>query len=198
MKTGFTLVILIFLLVLPLKAQQIFGLTYDISIPTNDTKEHVSNISLVGFGLDARQMTNEKVSFGVTFHWNSFKDDRLETVDTGEGSFIAIDDRSLESYPILLSSHFYFFGENDNFRPYIGTNVGTYFIIQRSNVDGIRRVYKNWHLGLAPDIGFMIKFMQDVHLMLTLRYNYAAKTSSSPAQTYWSVVFGFVSVSLFY
>ena len=197
MKSVFIFSILIFQLILPLHAQQIFGLTYDICVPILDTKEHVSNISFVGFGLDARQMMNEKVSFGVTFHWNSFKDDRLEKVDTGEGSFIAIDDRTLESFPILLSSHFYFFGEMDNFRPYIGTNVGTYFIIQRSNVDGIRRVYKNWHLGLAPDVGFMIKFMRDVHIMLTLRFNYAAPTGGSPAQTYWSVLFGFVSVSLF-
>jgi hypothetical protein len=102
MKNAYTFFILVFFLVLPLHAQQIFGLTYDICVPILDTKEHVSNISFVGFGLDARQMMNEKVSFGVTFHWNSFKDDRLEKVDTGEGSFIAIDDRTLESFPISI------------------------------------------------------------------------------------------------
>ena len=129
-------------------AQQIFGLTYDISFPTRDTRQHVKEISIVGFGLDARQMMNEQTSFGVTFHWNSFKDNRLEQVSKNDGSFISIDDRSLESFPILLSTHFYFFGEADMIRPYLGTNVGTYFIIKRHSIDGMRRVDKNWHLGI--------------------------------------------------
>ena len=197
MKKALTLLLISLSMTIPIQAQQIFGISYDISIPTLDTKEFVSNISLVGFGLDAREMRHGKVSFGVTFHWNSFKDDRLERVDTGNGEFISIDNRSLESFPILVNSHYYFFSEIESFRPFFGANIGTYFIITRRSVDGVRRSDKNWHFGIAPDIGFMLHFMQDVHIMLTLRYNYAVKTSSSPAQTYWNVIFGFVSISLF-
>jgi hypothetical protein len=173
------------------------GISYDISVPTLDTKEFVNNISLVGFGLDARKMTHSKYSYGITFHWNSFKDDRLERVNSESGNFISIDDRSLESFPILVNGHYYFFSEVDSFRPFLGVNTGTYFIITRRSVDGVRRSDTNWHFGLAPDIGFMLHFMQDVHVMLTLRYNYAFKTSSSPTQSYFSILFGFVSVSLF-
>lgn len=178
-------------------AQQMLGPTYDVSIPLRDMKTHVSNVSIVGFGLDARQMMNQQVSFGVTFHWNFFKDDRLEQVDTGEGTFVSIDDRSLESYPILLNTHYYFFNENASFRPFIGTNIGTYFIIKRQNIDGIRRIEKNWHLGVAPDIGFLLHFIKDVHVTFTLRFNYAGEAGAVPAQTYWSVIFGFVSMQLF-
>jgi hypothetical protein len=180
-----------------LQAQQLLGLSYDISVPTLDTKEYVSTISLVGFGLDARKMTHSKYSYGVTFHWNSFKDDRLERISSEGGNTITIDDRSLESFPLLVNSHYYFFSELESFRPFFGGNIGTYFIITRRIVDGVRRSDTNWHFGIAPDIGFMLHFMQDVHVMLTLRYNYAFKTSGSPAQTYWSILFGFVSISLF-
>jgi len=189
--------IIIFLLfTVPLHAQQIFGLSYDVSFPTSDTKEFVSNTSVLGFGLDARKMTHSKYSYGVTFHWNSFKDDRLERVGS-EADVIMIDDRSLESFPLLVNGHYYFFSELESFRPFIGGNIGTYFIITRRMVDGIPRSDTNWHFGLAPDIGFLLHFMHDVHLMITLRYNYAFKTGGSPARSYLSVLFGMVSISLF-
>jgi len=184
-------------LVSGLRAQDLLGISYDLSIPTQDTKKFVSNISVVGFGLDARKMTHGKYSYGVTFHWNSFTDDRLERVNTESGNTITIDDRSMESFPLLVNSHYYFFSEVESFRPFFGGNIGTYFIITRRFVDGVKRSDTNWHFGLAPDIGFMLHFMQDVHVMFTLRYNYAFKTGGSPAQTYFSILFGFVSVSLF-
>jgi len=182
--------------ILPAQAQQIFGLTYDISLPAMKTRDLIQRVSIIGFGLDARQMTHRNVSFGVTFHWNSFKDDHLENIDTGEGTFIAIDDRSMESFPLLLNVHYYFFEQYASFRPFLGANAGTFFIIQRRSVDGVRRVDKKFHLGLATDMGFMLEFMREIHLMLTIRFNYALKAGGIPAQSYWSVIFGFVSVSL--
>jgi hypothetical protein len=181
----------------PLRAQQIFGLSYDVSIPTSDTKGLVSNISLVGFGLDARKMTHGKYSYGVTFHWNKFVDDRLEQENTESGNTILIDDRSMDSFPLMVNGHYYLFSDVETFRPFIGGNIGTYFIITRRLVDGIRRTDKGWQFGIAPDLGFMLHFMHDIHVMFTLRYNYAFKTGGSPAQSYFSIMFGFVSVSLF-
>jgi hypothetical protein len=177
-------------------AQQIFGLSYDVSFATSETKEFVSNTSVLGFGLDARKMTHSKYSYGITFHWNSFKDDRLER-DDSDANVITIDDRSLDSFPLLVNGHYYFFSELESFRPFVGGNVGTYFIITRRMVDGNPRSDTNWHFGLAPDIGFLLHFMHDVHLMVTLRYNYAFKTGGSPARSYLSVLFGMVSISLF-
>ena len=76
----------------------------------------------------------------------------------------------------MVNGHFYLFDDKHSFRPFIGVNVGTYFIITRRAVDGFRRSETDWHFGLAPDIGFMLHFMQDLHVMITLRYNYAFKT----------------------
>jgi hypothetical protein len=181
---------------LQVQAQQIFGLSYDVAFPTSKSKEYVNKVSVLGFGLDARKMTQGKYSYGITFHWNSFADDRLERSIT-EGNVISIDDRSLESFPIMLNGHYYFFSDLQSFRPFIGGNIGTYFIITRRSLDGIYWSDTNWHFGVAPDVGFMLHFMQDIHVMFTLRYNYAFKTGGSPAHTYFSILFGFVSVSLF-
>lgn len=178
-------------------AQQIFGITYDISVPTDNTKSFIPNTSIIGFGLDARQMSHTDISYGVTFHWNSFNDNNVQPIQNGDGSFMSIEERSLESFPILVSSHYYFGDAVSSFRPLIGGNVGAYFIITRQYTGKGKIVNKGWHFGLAPDIGFMADFMNDIHILLTLRYNYAFKTSSSPAQSYFSVVIGFVSVSLF-
>jgi len=170
-KKVITILLIFISMILQLQAQQILGISYDISVPTLDTKEFINTIS--------------------------FKDDRLERVNTEGGNTITIDDRSMESYPLMVNSHYYFFTEVASFRPFFGGNIGTYFIITRRVVDGVRRSDTNWHFGLAPDIGFMLHFMQDVHVMLTLRYNYAFKTGGSPAQTYFSILFGFVSISIF-
>jgi hypothetical protein len=172
------------------------GLSYDVSFPTSQTKEFVSNISVLGFGLDARKMTHSKYSYGITFHWNSFKDDRLER-KSDQGNIVTIDDRSLESFPLLINAHYYLFSELESFRPFVGGNIGTYFIITRRLVDNVYRSDSNWHFGVAPDIGFLLHFMQDVHIMITLRYNYAFKTGGAPAQSYFSILFGAVSISLF-
>lgn len=189
-------VMLCILLTQSVKGQQIFGLSYDVSFPTSNTKEFVSTTSVLGFGLDARKMTRGKYSYGITFHWNSFSEDRRERSDSDD-NVIIIDDRSLESFPLLINAHYYFLSDLHSFRPFIGGNIGTYFIITRGVVDGIRRSETNWHFGLAPDIGFLLHFAHDIHMMITLRYNYGFKTGGSPAQSYLSVLFGFVSISLF-
>ena len=178
-------------------AQQIFGITYDISVPTDNTKSFIPNTSILGFGLDARQMSHSDVSFGITFHWNSFKDSGADRIESEEGDFASVEDRSMDSFPILVSSHYYFGNAVSNFRPLIGGNAGAYFIVSRQYTGQGKLVKKGWQFGLAPDIGFMTNFMNDIHILLTLRYNYAFKTSSFPAQSYFSVVIGFVSVSLF-
>ena len=193
----FIVISVLILMVSQIQAQQLIGISYDISAPTLETEKIVSNISLVGFGLDARKMTHGKYSYGIAFHWNSFKDDRLERENTDGANTITIDDRSLESFPLMVNGHYYFFSDVESFRPFFGGNIGTYFIITRRIMDGIGKSDKNWHFGLAPDIGFLLHFMRDIHVMLTVRYNYAFKTGGSPAQTYFSVLFGFVSISLF-
>jgi len=179
------------------KTQQIFGVTYDISVPTGNTKSFIPNTSMIGFGLDGRQMSHTDVSFGITFHWNSFKDSGVDRIEDDDGNFMSIEDRSMDSFPILMSSHYYFGNVASTFRPLIGGNVGAYFIITRQYTGKGKIVNKGWQFGLAPDIGFMVDFMNDIHILLTFRYNYAFKTSSSPAQSYFSVIIGFVSISLF-
>jgi outer membrane protein W len=189
--------LLLLLSVYPAEAQQIFGLTYDISFPVSKTATLVNTTSIIGFGLDGRQMMNRNVSFGVTFHWNSFKDERMELADSGGDVSASVSDRSLESYPLLLSAHYYFVSDEMIFTPFLGGNAGTYFVIARKTVDGIRQVNKGWQFGIAPDIGFMLEFMDDINIMLTLRYNLAAASANAERLSYWSVIFGFVSVSLF-
>ena len=196
MKHTFLMIFLSVLFIYSAKAQQIFGVTYDISVPTGDTRSFIPNTSILGFGLDARQMSHSNVSFGITFHWNLFKDDGVKRIENDDGTFISVEDRSIDSFPLLLSGHYYFGDAASSFRPLIGGNIGTYFIITRQSTGQGRLVDKGWHFGLAPDIGFMVDFMNDIHILLTFRYNYAFKTSSSPAQSYFSVIIGFVSVSL--
>ena len=178
-------------------AQQMLGPSYDISIPTGDTRSFIPATSILGFGLDGRQRYQDNMSFGVNFHWNAFKESGRSWTEGEDGMDIVLEERSMDMYPLLLSAHYYFGDPVDSFRLFLGGNIGVYFNISKYTRDGFRYVNKTWHFGLAPEAGFMIDFISDIWLMTTVRYNYGFATSSSAARSWISVIFGFVSVSLF-
>jgi hypothetical protein len=176
-------------------AQQMLGFTYDVSVPTGETREFISATSVLGFGLDGRQMRGANFSVGLSFHWNTFHEKGMSWNETEQGLSVAIEDPQMEAFPILLSGHYYFGDPAQNFHLFLGGNIGTYFIISRQTEAGKRYVNKAWHFGLAPDAGFMIDFISDIRMMLSVRYNHAFRTGSSPKQSYFSIIIGFVSVS---
>ena len=47
--------LLTILLLPPLYGQQIFGLSYNISIPQGETRDFIENTSYTGFGIEGRQ-----------------------------------------------------------------------------------------------------------------------------------------------
>jgi len=174
-------------------AQQMLGPTYDISIPTGETRSFIRGTSMIGFGLESRKMTNDHISIGINFHWNTFK----ETAWVSIGSASAIEERTMDLYPLLLNGHYYFGEPVDMFRVFIGTNIGVYFNVSREIRDSYRYVNKTWHFGFAPETGFLLDFIHDIRLLMTIRYNYGFATSSSAARSWFNILIGFVSVSLF-
>ncbi len=155
-------------------AQQMIGMSYNMGFPQGEMKSQIEHNSYVGFGIEGRQFFHTDITFGVSFNWNKFSTDK--TIISAVPGASGYEERKIDCFPLLLNLHYYFFGENDAFRPFFGLNAGTYFINNRvATVNGLRQ-QKNWHFGFAPEMGIMTRVMSDLHLMVMVRYNYALQS----------------------
>ena len=177
------------------------GMSYQISVPMQNTKDFMEKASFVGFGVEGRRFFGDNFSLGLSFQWNTFRHEvRDKALPRGNGdtrssdSEVIIDhNRDFSAYPFLLTAHGYL-SKDAKFNPYLGVGVGTIRIHQRA--DATTQVWKqdSWHWGFAPEIGFIAQIGFDVALMANLKYVYALKTSEVDAQSYVSLVVGFLWV----
>jgi len=170
--------------------QQLFGMSYNMGFPQGDMKSKMNNNSYLGFGIEGRQYIHPDISFGISFNWNKFQSS--ESIIGLPG----IEERKIDSFPLLLNLHYYFFEEHDELRPYFGLNAGTYFINNRLLSSAGPRQDKNWHFGFAPELGIMMRLMSDLNMLIMIRYNYAVESGGSGNYEYWGVHFTFVSISI--
>jgi opacity protein-like surface antigen len=177
------------------------GMTYQISVPTANTKDFMEKVSLVGFGVEGRRFFGDHFSLGLAFQWNTFRHevrDKSLPVDpdarSGGSSVsgqVIEHNRDLSAYPFMLTAHGYL-SKNEKFSPYVGLGVGTIRVHQRA--DATTQVWKrdSWHWGVAPEIGVIAKIGFDIALVANLKYNYALKTSNVEAQSYATFSVGFL------
>ena len=182
MKLKF-LIIALLLMSISLSAQQFLGvLSYSTAYGTENTGDFMntgdieSDISWKGFQFEGRSFTNRHWTFGGMFGWNTFdsqlndlihleRDDKVSDI---QGTQV----RYINSFPMMLNGHFYFFKRKAFIRPFIGLNVGLYYITQRFQLGIYEANESNWHFGFAPEAGFLIP-IGDVGLMVNAKYNYA-------------------------
>lgn len=169
------------------------GMSYQIAVPLQNTRDFMEKTSIVGFGVEGRRFFGDHFSLGLSFQWNTFRHEvRDKGLPSSSGEVIN-HNRDFSAYPLLLTAHGYL-GKSEKFSPYFGIGLGTVRIHQRA--DATTQVWKqdSWHWGVVPEIGFLAKIGFDVGLMANLRYVYAMKSNKVDAQSYLSVVVGFLWV----
>jgi hypothetical protein len=195
-------IFLVSLLILTLSShgfaqEWISGLTYQISFPSGDTKQFTDETSFYGFGLDFRKPVDRYTTVGFMFGWNVFNQRVTKTTELETENPITItglQDRTLNSFPIMLNAHRYL-GQGKDTRLYIGLNAGGYYMLQRFSI-GINTFQKDqWQWGIIPEIGFVMPLQGGSTLILNGKYNYAF-TGESPLggeinHEYWTIGIGF-------
>jgi len=148
----------------------IAGMTYQISIPTGNTKDFMEKASFVGFGVEGRRFFGEHFSLGVSFQWNTFRDEIRDEGLPSRPEQTINHNRDFSAYPFFLTAHGYL-GNSEKFFPYLGLGFGTIRIHQRA--DATTQIWKqdSWHWGVAPEVGFIYKIGFDVGLMASLLSN---------------------------
>jgi outer membrane protein W len=172
------------------KAQEWFwGMEYMVGIPTSDTKGFTNDFSWRNFGIEGRYSMTNNVSLGLFFGWNVFTE-QTDSVISFEGIDVSGDQfRYVNSFPIMATAHYYL-GRPGGIRPYAGVGLGTYYIENRLDIGLSSITAKNWHLGVAPEIGLVFPVDWHVRAFLNARYNWAIK-SGGIEHTYLTIGLGF-------
>jgi outer membrane protein W len=151
---------------------------YGISIPLGDTRDFITNTTFRGFSFEFGRFFTEEISVGFLFAWSvfneSFPRDTYEFEDvTLTGNLY----RYVNAFPLMGIGRYYF-NPDSKFRPYLGLASGAYVINRVSDFGVHRYENKNWHFGLAPEVGLIIGIGEEASFNLGARYNHAFKSGS--------------------
>ena len=149
------------------------GLTYNMGTTVGETRDFVEDYSWRGFGFEVRNFRSDNFSVGGSFSWNLFDQKTSEVIELENGAASGTQIRYLNAFPLFLNAHYYFGDGSSQLRPYLGLNVGTYYMIQRLEIGIFALESDAWHFGMAPELGFMITGMSGSSFFANVRYNYA-------------------------
>jgi hypothetical protein len=201
MKIKYIIAILAFVSCTSFAQELLTNATWNIGLPVGKTSEFVSDQGWRGFTIAGRRFLDDENSVGLTFGWNIFDERNDEPInvdyDAASGTISGTQIRSVNSFPMMVSVHHHF-GNRKDMRPFVGLNVGTYYILQRLDMGVYRIDNDNWHFGLAPEAGLIIPVGEDnTAIYLGGRYNYAFDSgkalggSDDNYYTYWEINIGF-------
>jgi len=174
----------------------LFGLTYDVSIPLGDTKEALgSSPQWRGIGMEGRWYLNKSTSLGFAWDWNVFHHVVLETAQFNYGAATGYQNRTLNAFPLLATGHYYLKGSS-TVQPYFGLGAGVYYVKRKFDLGILSTETNAWQFGFAPEIGFLFPMDMGFNLLLKLRYHYALESGDNNAVSYIGINVGFASVSL--
>ncbi len=164
-----------------LAAQEWFwGLAYQVTTPSGDTKDFADDFSFRNLGLDGRAFVKPNVSFGFFTAWNVFAEKTSETISIAEVLDVTGEQfRYINAVPILATAHYYF-GQagRRSIKPYVGLGLGTYWIEQRFEIGFSAIKDSQWHFGVAPEVGIVLPLRSNIAWYLNARYNYAVKANN--------------------
>jgi hypothetical protein len=161
-------------------SQQLYTINYTMSFPTGETSDFIGESSFRGMSFDGRAFINDNISLGGHINWSTFYEKIPETTyvdDTKAATGTQF--RYLNAVPILFVAHYYTDEDAYYSRFYAGLGVGTYSIENRTDM-GVWTVEDNtWHFGFAPEVGILVPIGYDAYVNVSLKWNYAIKTSDT-------------------
>ena len=170
------------------------GIHYSTGFTLGDTKNFVDEYSWRGFNIEYKKFLNQNIIAGFVTGWNIFDELRKkDTIVLEGGAITGTQIRYFNAFPVMATFEYYLGNKRSSIRPYLGINVGTYYIIQRLEVGVFMREADNWHFGLAPVIGVLIP-TDYIFVQLSARYNQAFEAEKSISDEPWE--FSYVTINL--
>ncbi len=162
-----------------IQAQDWFwGITYEVSAGTGETKDFVSGLNFRNIAVDGRKTLGPNTSAGMHFGWNILTSQDEQTIQFNNAPITGgAQIRYITAFPIYANAHYYF-GRRRGVRPYIGGNLGTIYEESRLDISVFALSDKTWHFAVAPEIGLIFPVDWHIKAHLSARYNYGFKASN--------------------
>jgi len=173
-------------------AQGMFSISYDIGLPLGNTSDFIGAPSFRGFGVEARGFLTDNLSYGGSFSWAVFYEEKGPQVwEVDEtGTAYGKQYRYINSFPLMATLHYYF-GEWDETRLYAGGGIGAQKIDERTDIGLYTTNNNNWRFGVAPEVGILIPINFNSSINLAAKYQYALKSGDNDAVSYLNFKIGF-------
>ena len=173
-------------------AQGEFVINYNTSIALGETNNFISKYSFRGFSMEGRWEVADEIYVGVSGAWTVFYESEKGTFVNGTRTTSTTQYRYINAYPLLVSGYKYFTLSSKGLSFYTGLGIGPYYVETKKDYSIWTETYNGWQFGFAPEIGFAIPGPLDADILLSIKYNYAFKTSSVPEFSSLGINIGFI------
>ncbi|MCF8366255.1 MAG: porin family protein [Bacteroidales bacterium] len=172
--------------------ESFWSLTYQMSVPTGDTKNITDKMSFRGIGLEGRWFVDNNVTIGGAALWNVFyeKQDKI-TTELENITLTGTHYNYINALPFFVNTAYYF-NEGSYVRPYAAMNAGVIYTLYRKDIGLYRIDEEAWKFGVAPEIGVLIETYGGANFTVNFRYNYGLETDNSDPLSYIGINVGVV------
>ncbi len=162
------------------------------SFGLGETGDYISKPSFRGLSFDGRGFLTDQISLGGYFSWTTFFEERANDIYTdGTATLTGTQYRYINAFPILLQGHYYLGTDEYEPRFYFGAGLGTYKMIQRTDI-GVWSIEENhWHFGMSPEVGLLYPVGMSSQLNINLKYHWVLGVDDSLDYSWLGVSIGF-------
>jgi hypothetical protein len=142
----------------------ISGFSWSMGFASGKAADFVGAPSFTGFTAEGHRFMSPNV----------LNEQTNETITVNNTSITGEQGRYINIIPLMMSASYYIkSSKSASFVPFVRAHVGTYYILQRFDIGVYSLNNYNWHFGVAPELGFMIRASSSVNILANSRYNYA-------------------------
>ncbi len=169
----------------------IWNFDWSMGFPMGNTKDFIGAPSFRGFSIEGRGYVTDNIAIGGIGAWNVFYENKgwvTESIGNNKEVY-GFKRKYLNVMPLMVTGDYYF--SQGGVQPYIGAGIGTYYIESR-NFMGLYYVQgKDWHFGIAPEVGVVMPFSSsNAGLNINFKYNMAAKTKNESSYSWLGINIG--------
>jgi hypothetical protein len=164
---------------------------YSIGFGSGDLHDFVGKTSFRGATYNYSKLVNDGVALGLEIGWNAFYEEKADALyNRGNFDFYGKQYRYSNQVPLLFTIS-YFPMYDDDLTPFVSLGIGTMYSEDRVTM-GTWDIYRDaWPFTLKPELGVQIQ-TGGLGFSLSTKYYYGFKTNDLPAQSFFTINFGFV------
>jgi opacity protein-like surface antigen len=173
----------------PSDKKHVIIMMYSMSLPLGDSWDYVGQYGWRGTSFEYRYRILPQFSVGATFGWNMSDDKEKGTWTQENVTITGTQVRRLDTLTLAATAHAWL-TKSDVILPYLGLELGGYWVSRFTNMGWWSLEEEGWHFGIGPELGFLVPANRKVQFAFSVKYKYLVKTSDLPEEMFLTFNFG--------